>query len=139
MKKDLFFLLTFILLLGSCSTKIIKPVDDLPLIVKNQRKYVQQPLGKLIKDIKPEIKLFMTSEYAHLPVGGKISFFFVDYKDFVKLGRANVRQVVLRVDVLGKMAVNDEKLPKEQRFLWTREYFEKNKNLIVTRVAVSDF
>ncbi|MBZ4187677.1 hypothetical protein [Niabella beijingensis] len=139
MKKELFFLLAFILLSASCSTKVAKSIDDLPLIVKNQKKYVHHPLSKLLKDIKPEIKLFMTNESADQPVGGRISFFFVDYKHFVELGRAKVKQAVLRVDVLGKIAINDEKLPKEERFLWTREYFEKNKNLIVTRVAVSDF
>ena len=135
--KIIFSLLVVFTLFNSCSAQMMKSINDVSKIKKNENDFLEKPLSLLLSEIKPEIKLFFADKGSDVRPG-VISFYFINYEQFSKLRETKKRATKITVSVTGTVATNDYSLPLEQRFVWTKEYKELNKNLIVTRILITE-
>lgn len=137
MKKNI--LVFFILLssLSSCFAQLVKTTNDVGLISENKSTFLDKPLSKLLGEIKPDFKLFMAEEKTGNESLAYISFYFVSYDRFAELVKSGKKPTKVMVFLEGKVTGNDYSLPINQRFLWTKNYKEHNKDLIVKRILIT--
>jgi hypothetical protein len=127
------FAILFILLNFSCKAQqIVQTPNDAHKLKTNEQQFINKPLKKLLKEIKPEIK--MADATRDFP--DYFSFRFIDREQHSKRG-INQIPVVIYVYVAEQIDWHYEKRPKGKELVWTKEDAEKFANLTVIRIKVS--
>lgn len=134
MKKTIkIFCLLLVLINSSCNIQMVKTTNDVYLLKQNEQKFINKPLGNLLKEIKPVIK----TSFASNEEGYQFFTFKFRTVEQIRKDQGNWEDKVgLYVYVTELIDWQFEKRPKGQEYVWTKDDLKKYRNLIVTRIKV---
>lgn len=136
MKIYKLLLLGFLLCIHlSCSAQLVKTLDDVGKIKPHEKEFISKPLETFLKEVRPQIKLFFT--HPGTPEQrGYITLLFVNYDQYKKLVKDKKKKVRIIVFLKEPFDPNDEQLPIEKRFIWTKYDKQLYGDLTVTGIEV---
>lgn len=130
--------IAFLMLFTSvcCKAQLVQTVDDVKKIETNKQQFIKKPLEKLLKEIKPEIKIAYghPSTYESL---GYLRLFFVDTATYNQYASKNKTPVGLVIRLGGNFDWNPATKPKNKKFSWTKEDEKKYGKLTVVDIRVT--
>ncbi|MES2240734.1 MAG: hypothetical protein V4497_10815 [Bacteroidota bacterium] len=127
------FCLLLVLVNSSCNVKMVRTTNDVHLLKENEQKFINKPLNKLLKEIKPEIKSF----HGNNEEGYQFFSFSFRTVEQIRKNQGNWKDKVgLYIYVTEPIDWQFEKRPKGQETVWSKEDAKKYGNLIVTRIKV---
>lgn len=128
--KNIFKLVILLFILLNYNYKGLQMVEspnDVYKLKTNEQQFINKPLKKLLKEIKPEIKM----AWATSDLPNYFSFRFIDPEEVGKIG---IKNISLFVYVKEQINWQSDKRPKEKKFVWTKKDAEKYGNLTVIRI-----
>jgi hypothetical protein len=105
--------------------------NDVNKLRENEEQFINKPLKNLLKEIKPEIKLFR----AEIDQYSYFSFYFISNDEALRLP---IDSIALGFYAYVKEPIewDFDKRPKETQYVWTKEDLEKYGTLTVTRIKI---
>ena len=121
-----------LLLIANTSCKaqqLVQTPNDVKKLKDNEQKFINKPLKNLLKEIKPEIKLFRAEIDQH----SYFSFYFISHTEALKLPMDSIA-LGFYAYIKEPIEWDFDKRPKETQYVWTKEDLEEYGNLTVTRI-----
>ncbi|TCN60021.1 hypothetical protein D0809_08825 [Flavobacterium circumlabens] len=133
MKNTLKLVLLFSVIHCSCKAQqMVKTTKDVYLLKTNEQEFINKPLKKLLKEIKPEIKTANpTNDNPYY-----FSFKFRTLEQRLQNKGSKEDRVSLYVYVKTPIDWKYDERPKGKELVWTKEDPEKYGDLIVVRIKV---
>lgn len=123
----------FLLMNYSCKAQqLVQTTKDVHQLKMNNQQFINKPLRKLLKEIKPQIK----AAWGNNEGGNQFfSFKFIDQNE-IKRRSIKDNSVGLYVYVKENLDWDFNKRVRGKEYLWTKEDIEKYGNLTVIRIKV---
>ena len=139
--KNLRNSLTLIILLlinSQCTGQLLmNTFADAKKLKANEQLFVDKPLKDLLKEIKPEIKMVTANPSENNTTRlGYLIFRFVDIETFDSLRSKGKYPLQITVFVKEPFIWDIQSRPEKIKFTWTKEDFERLKNLTVVGIRV---
>lgn len=110
---------------------------DAKKLKANEQLFVEKPLKDLLKEIKPEIKMVNANPSENNTTRlGYLIFRFVDIQTFDSLRSKGKYPLQITVFVKEPFIWDIQSRPEKIKFTWTKEDFERLKNLTVVGIRV---
>lgn len=110
---------------------MVQTPNDVNKLQENEQQFINKPLKNLLKEIKPEIKLFRAEIDQH----SYFSFYFISHNELLRLPTDSI-PLGFYVYIKESIDWDFAKRPKETQYVWTKEDLEKYGNLTVTRIKI---
>ncbi|MGN7811716.1 hypothetical protein [Flavobacterium sp. 22076] len=125
-------LLILLIINTSCKAQqMVQTPNDVNKLQENEQQFINKPLKNLLKEIKPEIKLFRAEIDQH----SYFSFYFISHNELLRLPTDSI-PLGFYVYIKESIDWDFAKRPKETQYVWTKEDLEKYGNLTVTRIKI---
>ena len=122
----------FLLINSSCKAQqMVQTTKDMKLLKVNEQQFLNKPLKKLLKEVKPEIKTAFGT--VDTPSYFTFKFFSPQEINTKVIGRKHISFYVYVKEPIDWIF---DKRPKGKEYQWTKEDVEKYGNLTVIRIKV---
>jgi hypothetical protein len=133
MKKTLKIFVLYFLINYSCTAQqMVQIPKDAYKLKINQKQFMDKNLNKLLKEIKPEIK--MVDGTLNSP--DYFTFKFVNYTDYIAGKKSGKKYISIYVYVKEKIDWKKENRPEGKEYLWTNDDVAKYGNYTVVWIRV---
>jgi hypothetical protein len=136
------FVVIFLLTGNYCSAqKMVQTISDVQKIEINKEKFIGKPLKNLLKEIAPQIKVYLLKPGSTPGAGtteevGNISFAFVETTEYFDKVSKGHRPVTILVYLKEKLVDKASNKSKETKYNWTEEDEKKYENYTVAALRV---
>ena|ERR1035437_4765672 len=120
----------------SCNEQhMMRTLNDAQKLQTNKQLFIGKPLKKLLKEIKPEIKMVLVRE-SWAEAIGVIIFKFVDREGYKKYNKEGKVPLGVNVMIKEKLEWDKSDKPLADREKWTKEDAKKYGDLTIVDIRV---
>lgn len=138
MKKSLLALVLISLFtINSCQAqkKIMRTIEDAPILVEQKSKFINEPLNKLLNEIEPKF-ITVFGDPNGGTTGTYLLFYFVDRKQYNDMIKKGEKPIGISVDFFPEDNPQRKPIPKEGITNWGDEDVNAYGDMKVAKIRI---